>query len=95
MSCKFCEEFEWARQLRRKYPGGPDVYTTYHACFCEKTRRKGGGVIGVYTHRARPLKYCPECGRKLNGRKKKEKPTIDSQDVLHKCEDYNERGEEE
>lgn len=65
MNCKFCEEYEWSKQHKRKHPGGPEFYTTFHVCLYERTHRKGYGIAGTYTHRARPINYCPECGKKL------------------------------
>lgn len=76
-SCKFCDLYKQLKTLNRENekefnarPGrsfkiksvlkASIVDITYR--YYEGEKREEGGRI---THRSRPLKYCPECGKKL------------------------------
>ena len=68
MNCKFCEDYEWSKKHRPKT--GRELYTKYYVCLYERTLRKGCGLASTYTHKRRPLNFCPECGRQLKKTKK-------------------------
>ena len=61
MNCQFCEDYEWSKKHRPKT--GRELYTKYYVCLYERTLRKGCGLTSTYTHKRRPLNFCPECGR--------------------------------
>ena len=62
MNCQFCEDYEWSKKHRPKT--GRELYTKYYVCLYERTLRKGCGLTSTYTHKRRPLNFCPECGAK-------------------------------
>nr|DAJ73771.1 MAG TPA: MqsA [Caudoviricetes sp.] len=62
MNCQFCEDYEWSKKHRPKT--GRELYTKYYVCLYERTLRKGCGLASTYTHKRRPLNFCPECGRR-------------------------------
>lgn len=70
MNCKFCEDYEWSKKHRPKT--GRKLYTKYYVCLYERTLRKGCGLASTYTHKRRPLNFCPECGRQLKKTKKED-----------------------
>lgn len=70
MNCHFCEDYEWSKKHRPKT--GRELYTKYYACLYERTLRKGCGLASTYTHKRRPLNFCPECGRQLKKTKKED-----------------------
>lgn len=51
---------------------GRELYTKYYVCLYERTLRKGCGLASTYTHKRRPLNFCPECGRQLKKTKKED-----------------------
>lgn len=71
MNCQFCEDYEWSKKHRPKT--GRELYTKYYVCLYERTLRKGCGLASTYTHKRRPLNFCPECGRQLKKTKKRMK----------------------
>lgn len=71
MNCQFCEDYEWSKKHRPKTGG--ELYTKYYVCLYERTLRKGCGLASTYTHKRRPLNFCPECGRQLKKTKKRMK----------------------
>jgi len=70
MNCQFCEDYEWSKKHRPKT--GRELYTKYYVCLYERTLRKGCGLTSTYTHKRRPLNFCPECGRQLKKTKKED-----------------------
>lgn len=70
MNCQFCEDYEWSKKHRPKT--GRELYTKYYVCLYERTLRKGCGLTSTYTHKRRPLNFCPECGRQLKKAKKED-----------------------
>lgn len=71
MNCQFCEDYEWSKKHRPKT--GRELYTKYYVCLYERTLRKGCGLASTYTHKRRPLNFCPECGRQLKKTKRRMK----------------------
>ena len=63
MNCQFCEDYEWSKKHRPKT--GRELYTKYYVCLYERTLRKGCGLASTYTHKRRPLNFCPGCGGKI------------------------------
>lgn len=57
MNCQFCEDYEWSKKHRPKT--GRELYTKYYVCLYERTLRKGCGLASTYTHKRRPLNFCP------------------------------------
>ena len=57
MNCQFCEDYEWSKKHRPK---------------TGREFRKGCGLASTYTHKRRPLNFCPECGRQLKKTKKED-----------------------
>lgn len=70
MNCQFCEDYEWSKKHRPKT--GRELYTKYYVYLYERTLRKGCGLASTYTHKRRPLNFCPECGRQLKKTKKED-----------------------
>ena len=68
MNCQFCEDYEWSKKHRPKT--GRELYTKYYVCLYERTLRKGCGLASTYTHKRRPLNFCPECGRQLKKKRR-------------------------
>lgn len=76
MNCQFCEDYEWSKKHRPKT--GRELYTKYYVCLYERTLRKGCGLASTYTHKRRPLNFCPECGRQLKKTKKEDETRTES-----------------
>lgn len=76
MNCQFCEDYEWSKKHRPKT--GRELYTKYYVCLYERTLRKGCGLTSTYTHKRRPLNFCPECGRQLKKTKKEDETRMES-----------------
>ena len=72
------------------------------AWWCKEICACTVGVIGIRLCEKTPVTTCKMCINYISARKKttgeicgvcaKLHPTLDSQDVVHECEDYNERG---
>lgn len=85
MACKFCEEYKFWRssdRMAEKEANGEDlpfvIDHEYKACLLRKTvriwndgtrpKRNNGGEI---TSKGFRLRFCPECGRRIQGRGKR------------------------
>lgn len=72
--CKFCYDLELMKHLARKARrGAQGFYNTYTAALVQATYKRGSGKRASITLKARPLNFCPECGRPLK-RKKESSP---------------------
>ena len=66
--CGFCERYKTLKEIY-KWHKTDDNYIRHYfrSAIVVKTFNKYGSC-GRYTTRTMKLKYCPECGRKLNGK---------------------------
>lgn len=67
--CEFCERYITLKDIY-KWKRIGDNYIRYYfrSSIIVKTFNKFG-ECGRYTTKSMKLKYCPECGRRLNGEK--------------------------
>lgn len=69
----YCWLGSWGESAVQEFVIGRELYTKYYVCLYERTLRKGCGLASTYTHKRRPLNFCPECGRQLKKTKKEDK----------------------
>lgn len=66
--CVFCRELALKKELFKRGWTSEErklFYQKYQVCLVSKTYKRGCGRRGIVTHGARPLNFCPECGRAL------------------------------
>ena len=69
--CKFCEEYNQIKEIFKEIPLPKGMYRHYKVrlyVYSTRNRQRGGTI----TYRARPLNFCPECGKSLKKKKEAE-----------------------
>lgn len=62
--CAFCEEYEYALELKKEYEKEYG-YKVYLQARLYEHGKKNGTEKYTHTHRQRALNFCPSCGKKL------------------------------
>lgn len=63
--CKFCDNLNYLKKVNRNKQNHIDGKRTYYKVSLVESIHIDGYEKSKTTYRAIPIKYCPECGKKV------------------------------